>query len=96
MRNIILIVSILVVPFVTLVGLSAAGFIPDAPRLYGRISIALVFAFTGLGHFVQTDGMMAMLPPRVPFGGHGRGPSYLVPRGALQLLLIGWTLYFTR
>ena len=37
MRNIVIIVSILVVPFVTLVGLSAAGLIPDAPRLYGRI-----------------------------------------------------------
>ena len=66
MRNIIIIVSILVVPFVPSWACRPRALIPDAPRLYGRISLALVFAFTGLGHLVQTDGMMAMLPPRVP------------------------------
>jgi uncharacterized membrane protein len=32
----------------------------------GRISLALLFLFTGLGHFVQTDAMAEMLPPWTP------------------------------
>lgn len=31
---------------------------------------------------------------RVHFGGHGRGPEYLVPRALLQLFLIGWAYFF--
>lgn len=31
---------------------------------------------------------------RVDFGGHGRGPSYLLPRGLLQILLIVWAYWF--
>jgi uncharacterized membrane protein len=41
-----------------------------APRMdgkrRGRISLALLFLFTGLGHFVNPDPMVAMLPPWVP------------------------------
>jgi uncharacterized membrane protein len=32
----------------------------------GQISLALLFAFTGLGHFIQTNQMVEMLPPFVP------------------------------
>ena len=32
----------------------------------GRISLALLFLFTGLGHFVNPEPMAAMLPPWVP------------------------------
>ena len=32
----------------------------------GRISLALLFLFTGLGHFVNPEPMAAMLPPSVP------------------------------
>jgi uncharacterized membrane protein len=32
----------------------------------GRISVALLFVFTGLGHFVNPEPMAAMLPPWVP------------------------------
>ena len=35
-------------------------------RTAGCIGIALVFAFTGMGHFVKTDAMVEMLPPFVP------------------------------
>jgi uncharacterized membrane protein len=35
-------------------------------RLSGRIGIALVFGFTGVGHFVKTGPMAGMLPDRVP------------------------------
>jgi uncharacterized membrane protein len=41
-----------------------------APRMddkkRGRISLALLFVFTGLGHFVNPEPMAAMLPPWVP------------------------------
>ncbi len=33
----------------------------------GQISLAVLFVFTGLGHFVQTAQMAEMLPPAVPF-----------------------------
>jgi uncharacterized membrane protein len=41
-----------------------------APRIdekrRGRISLALLLLFTGLGHFVNPEPMAAMLPPSVP------------------------------
>lgn len=33
----------------------------------GVLGIALAFAFFGVGHFVQTEAMIQMLPPFVPF-----------------------------
>ena len=36
------------------------------PGLRGRMSLALLFAVTGLAHFVKTDAMAAMLPASVP------------------------------
>jgi uncharacterized membrane protein len=142
MRNIIFLAVLLVVPFLVLLALSAVGVLRWHPAAQARLSLALVFAFTGLGHFVQTGPMSAMLPPwvpgrraiillsgvlewalaaalvaftwapwvavlflvaifpsnvyaalaRVPFGGHGLGPRYLVPRGALQALLVLWAI----
>jgi uncharacterized membrane protein len=35
-------------------------------RQRGRISLAMLFLFTGLGHFVNPEPMAAMLPPWVP------------------------------
>ena len=32
----------------------------------GRLGLALVFAFTAIGHFIKTDTMAEMLPPAVP------------------------------
>lgn len=34
--------------------------------LRGRVSLALLFLFTGLGHFLATEQMVQMLPPWVP------------------------------
>ena len=34
--------------------------------LRGRIGVALVFAFTGVGHFIKTSAMIQMLPASVP------------------------------
>ena len=36
------------------------------PHLRGRISLAIVFVFTGLGHFIMTEPMARMLPPWIP------------------------------
>lgn len=35
-------------------------------QLRGRVSLALVFLFTGFGHFEKTDEMASMLPAWVP------------------------------
>jgi uncharacterized membrane protein len=59
-------VGLLAVPFVALLGLAALDVLPWQPSTYGRYALALLFAFTGLGHFVQTQGMEKMIPPRVP------------------------------
>lgn len=36
-------------------------------RFGGTLGIALAFAFFGVGHFVQTEAMVQMLPPFIPF-----------------------------
>ncbi len=36
------------------------------PSLRGRMSLSLLFLFTGLGRFVRTEPMAQMLPPWVP------------------------------
>jgi len=60
MTNILLLLALLLVPFagLRLVGLDVAW--------RGRISLAAVFLFTGIGHFLKTAEMTAMLPPWVP------------------------------
>jgi uncharacterized membrane protein len=65
-RNIISLAAILVLPFLVLLALAALGALPWKPATYGRLSLALLFLVTGLGHFLQTEGMAAMLPPWIP------------------------------
>jgi uncharacterized membrane protein len=36
------------------------------PRSAATIGLAILFTFTGIGHFTQTEGMAQMLPPWVP------------------------------
>jgi|SRR6516162_5286556 uncharacterized membrane protein len=60
MRNVILIVALLLVPFF---GLAPFG-IAEASR--GRIATTCVFLFTGIGHFLQSKAMSEMIPTRVP------------------------------
>lgn len=48
----------------------------------GQISLALLFLFTGLGHFVLTAEMREMLPPQVP----GR-TAIIVVSGLFEWLL---------
>lgn len=52
-----IILGLLILPCVAL---------PLEKRTRGAISIASVFLFTGVGHFIKTDPMAAMLPEWVP------------------------------
>ena len=143
MRNIILIVALLLVPFFGLMPFGVA----EVSR--GRIATTCVFLFTGIGHFLESKPMSAMIPlqvpepfrlpiiyasgvfeivaaiavlvpgwsrlvgvllclflvavlpanidaaiRRVPFGGHGAGPSYLLARIPLQVALFLWIYWF--
>jgi len=65
--NLIIILGLLVGGYLVLtLGGSATGSKWLDVGLRGRISLALVFAFTGLGHFVKTGAMVEMLPDWVP------------------------------
>ncbi|MGH9749177.1 MAG: DoxX family protein [Candidatus Polarisedimenticolia bacterium] len=44
----------------------ARGGVWLSPAARGRISLAALFLFTGMGHFVKTDEMVAMLPAWAP------------------------------
>jgi uncharacterized membrane protein len=60
MRNISIIITLLLLPYWALIPVHLQE------PLRGRIGIALVFAFTAIGHFVETSEMARMLPPSVP------------------------------
>jgi uncharacterized membrane protein len=59
-RNVGIILTLLLLPY----GLLSLTNL--AEPLGGRIGVALVFAFTGVGHFIKTSAMAKMLPARVP------------------------------
>ena len=60
MQNIAIILTLLLLPYwlLTLAHLHEV--------FCGRVGIALVFAFTGVGHFIKTSAMTQMLPGLVP------------------------------
>jgi uncharacterized membrane protein len=60
MKQIAIILALLLIPYWLL------GFARVRNELRGRISLALVFLFTGIGHFVKTAEMAQMLPGWVP------------------------------
>lgn len=64
---ILVMLGILFVPYLLLTAVGAVwpGLALDPP-IRGRISLALVFFFTGSGHFAKTRPMSEMLPPWVP------------------------------
>lgn len=39
----------------------------EARRLAGVLGVTLVFCFTGVGHFIASESMAAMLPPALPW-----------------------------
>ena len=60
MKNIALFLTLLLVPYLALT-------LAHVPAPWpGRVSLALVFGFTGLGHFIKTAEMAQMLPPWFP------------------------------
>jgi uncharacterized membrane protein len=74
--------AVLVGSFAALSGLSAFMRPPMAAARRGQISLALLFAVTGVGHFVETEAMAQMLPPSVP----GRVPI-IWASGVFEFLL---------
>jgi hypothetical protein len=60
MRNIAIIITLLLLPYWALIPAHLQE------PLRGRIGIALVFAFTAIGHFIKTSEMTRMLPSSVP------------------------------
>ena len=38
-----------------------------APAARARVGLTLFFVFTGLGHFIRTEGMVEMVPPSIPY-----------------------------
>jgi uncharacterized membrane protein len=60
MQNIAIILTLLLLPYWALIPAHVSE------PLRGRIGVALVFAFTAIGHFVKTAEMKQMLPPWVP------------------------------
>ena len=60
MRNLVLILALLITPYFGL----AIFDVPESLR--GRIGIACVFLFTGMGHFLQAKPMSAMIPAGIP------------------------------
>ena len=60
MHNIVIILALLLLPYWALMPVHVAE------PVRGRIGIMLVFAFTGLGHFIKTRSMSQMLPPWTP------------------------------
>ena len=60
MKNIAVIIGLLTGPYVV------ARTLGKRVDRAARLGLALVFGFTALGHFVQTDATAEMLPPSVP------------------------------
>ena len=59
--------GLLIGPYLILTAVTHVwGTIRIEPHLRGRISLAIVFVFTGLGHFIMTEPLAQMLPPWVP------------------------------
>lgn len=60
MQNIAIILALLLGPYFALIPLRVAE------PMRAHIGIFLVFLFTSIGHFVKTEPMSRMLPPRMP------------------------------
>ena len=67
MTTLVVMLALLVLPYLVLRALNRAGHVQMPASRRGLIGLALLFVFTGIGHFVQTDVMAHMLPPAVPW-----------------------------
>jgi len=75
MKNIAFMLTLLLLPYWGLAWTALSE------ALRGRIGVALVFSFTGIGHFIKTAEMAQMLPAWVP----GRIPL-IYGTGILELI----------
>src|SRR5687767_1448903 len=67
MKNILFLTFLLLLPFVGALLLNRFGKEQVVSlRFAARLGLAFVLVTTGTAHFVQTDGMMKLLPPWVP------------------------------
>ncbi len=80
--QLVLLVLILTGPYLllTLAGRWRPG-LSVAPALRARVGVSLFFAFTSMGHFLQTAAMAEMLPPFIPYR-----PEIIYVTGILELL----------
>ena len=76
MKQLAIICALLLVPW------SVVTALDGDTRWAGQFGLALVFAFTALGHFVKTDAMTEMLPPSI----QGRR-ALILASGILELLV---------
>lgn len=60
MQNIVIILTLLLLPYWALIPAHVAE------PVRGRLGVLLVFAFTGVGHFIKAEAMTQMLPPWTP------------------------------
>lgn len=67
--------------------LAVALLVPGMKRKIGIVIILMLIAFLPVNIYAAVN--------RIPMGGHAWGPVYLAIRIPLQILLIGWTYYFT-
>ena len=59
---------LLIGPFVVMTTLSyVSPYFNIKSSTRARVGLSLFFAFTGIGHFIRTEAMAAMLPPTVPY-----------------------------
>lgn len=69
--------------------LAAVGlWVPSATRTVGLLLVVMLALFLPVNVYAAFN--------HVPFGGHGRGPVYLLFRVPFQLLLMGWIWVSTR
>jgi uncharacterized membrane protein len=66
MTTIFLMLLLMMGPYVATRVLSAISRREFNPRRAAAFGLTLLFAFTGTGHFIQTEPMAQMLPPWVP------------------------------
>lgn len=66
--------------------LAAALLVPTARRVAGWACVATLVAFFPLNVYAAIA--------HIDFGGHAWGPTYLLVRGPLQVILIAWAWWF--
>ena len=79
-----IILCLLMLPLLSMLFIGGA----ERARLGGILGIALAYAFFGIGHFVQTDAMVEMMPSFVPL----KRPLVLAT-GVLELAVAGALLH---